>query len=57
MADTAILKTVKSLYLGNKSPITMIFGMVTHVVPINFTMPGHTLHVLFYIINCKKNIL
>ena len=54
MADeNAILKTVKYPYFRNCSMDDNEFGTVTHVASMNFTVSGHILRLLFYIIGLQ----
>jgi len=38
-------------------PLATKFGTITHAIPMNFTMPAHTLRLLFYLIKLAKTIL
>jgi len=53
---TTILKTVKWPYLTNSSNDGNKIWHGHALCPMNFTLPGHTLHLLFYIINLQNII-
>jgi len=48
-------KNKKNRHISQKvRPIVTKFGTAAHIAPLNFTIPAHTLQLLFYLIKHKK---